>query len=129
MLQAAWFAYTELSQVLAIGPLLYFRSGWNFLDALSVTLMLIIIPFHYTRFNDGPGQALAPMIAFEIILTWFKVFFYALAFEPTGHVVHMVFQIGLAVVPWAILLFMNIVAFGVSLMVLFQYTATDDQFL
>lgn len=58
-----------------------------------------------------------------------QVFFYALAFEPTGPVVHMVFQISYAVRSWAVLLFMNIVAFGTALLVLFQYTDTDDQFL
>lgn len=38
-----------------------------------------------------------------------QVFFYALAFEPTGPVVHMIFQIIFAVRNWAILLLMNMV--------------------
>lgn len=45
----------------------------NVLDVVSITLMLVIIPFHLARFQTGPGDALAPMLAFEIVMTWFKV--------------------------------------------------------
>jgi hypothetical protein len=41
----------------------------------------------------------------------------------------MVFQISWAVSPWAVLLFMNMVSFGTSLMVLYQYTTSDPGFM
>ena len=53
-------------------------------------------------------------------MVYFKLFFYALGFESTGHLVQMVFSIGWLIKDWAVLLFFTIVAFGTSLMVLYQ---------
>ncbi len=124
---AAWFGTNETRQLIATGAHLYIKSGWNVLDMVSILLMLIIIPLYYTRTSmTGSNGVLGPLIAFEVVFTWFKTFFYALAFEPTGPVVHRVFQITYAVRAWAVLLFMNMVAFGAALMVLYQYTPSNS---
>ncbi|GFH24569.1 WD_REPEATS_REGION domain-containing protein, partial [Haematococcus lacustris] len=126
--QAAYFAWNESKQVLAIGMAMYLRSGWNVFDMLSILLVLIIMPCQLARTGTAMGSFLAPTTAFACVMTWFKLFFYALAFEPTGPVVHMVFQMAFAVIPWATLMFMNLVAFGSALIVLYQYTASDSSF-
>ncbi len=126
--QAAWFGWYEAAQLVKTGLWLYFKSGWNTLDLTSIALMLIIVPLHWARVSILASQAVGPMIAFEVLLIWFKLFFYALAFEPTGPVVHRVFQITFALRAWVVLLFMNIVAFATSLMVLSQYTLYDASF-
>mmetsp|Transcript_14469 Transcript_14469/g.31389 ORF Transcript_14469/g.31389 Transcript_14469/m.31389 type:complete len:1906 (-) Transcript_14469:1211-6928(-) len=120
-LQALWYAWVEINQIWAIGILLYLRSWWNTVDLVSITMMPVICCLHIARAAMNPGSALNPMVAIEVILVYFKIFFYALAFEPTGPVVHMVFSIAFAVKNWAVLLFLAMVAFGTSLMVLYQY--------
>lgn len=65
-IQTAWFAWMELSQIFAIGLMQYFASVWNFLDVVTITLMLIIMPFHAARVSALDGQALSAMIAFEV---------------------------------------------------------------
>ncbi len=112
-----------------MGVSLYLKSMWNLLDMISIMLMIVIVPMHIARVSMDPSTgALAPLIAFEVVFVWFKTFFYALAFEPTGPVVHRVFQITYAVRAWAILLFMNMVSFGSALMVLYQYTFASQDF-
>ncbi len=36
-------------------------------------MMIAINPMHILRASDDAGGALAPMIAFELIMNWFKV--------------------------------------------------------
>ena len=67
-LQAAFLLGTEMRQIRAIGLAMYLRSPWNVLDLLSLTLMLVIMPFHVARFSSLAGGALSPMIAFEVSL-------------------------------------------------------------
>lgn len=55
-------------QVYAIGVDMYFRSYWNTLDTLSAWLVLAICPMHIIRVSNEEGGALAPMIAFGMIL-------------------------------------------------------------
>jgi hypothetical protein len=45
----------------------------NVLDVTSIMFMLVIIPLHFARAGDKEGSVLAPLIAFEVIMTWFKV--------------------------------------------------------
>jgi len=130
ILQALWYLWVEMRQMWAIKFISYFKSGWNILDLVSILMMIIICILHLVRVGTDPvkeDRAVAPMIAFELLLNYFKVFFYALAFEPTGPVVHALFQLMFAVRNWAVLLFMNIVSFGAALQVLSQVTRTDDQ--
>ena len=196
-LQAAFLLGTELRQIRAIGLALYLRSPWNVLDLLSLSLMLVIMPFYVARYTSLAGGALSPMIAFEVsqrgqcmlrvrfhtlseegrvcgfghevryipfqlvcslasppttmcsslcfilpahlevksrrpalipvpsplascsqlIMVYFKLFFYGLGFETSGPLVQMVFTIGWLIKDWAVLLFLNMVAFGTALMV------------
>lgn len=46
------------------------------------------------------------MIAFELILVYFKTMFFGLAFEPTGPFIHMVLQIGWGIRTFVVLLAM-----------------------
>ncbi len=55
-------------------------------------------------------------------MIYFKLFFYGMGFEGTGPMVQMVFTIGWAIKGWAVLLFLVMVSFASSLMVLYQYT-------
>ena len=50
-------------------------------------------------------------------MVYFKLFFYGLGFETSGPLVQMVFTIGWLIKDWAVLLFLNMVAFGTALMV------------
>ncbi|KAF5832015.1 hypothetical protein DUNSADRAFT_12256 [Dunaliella salina] len=130
IVQALWYLWVEIRQMWAIKFISYFKSGWNTLDLVSILMMIVICVLHLVRVGTDPAKqdrAVAPMIAFELLLNYFKVFFYALAFEPTGPVVHALFQLMFAVRNWAVLLFMNIVSFGAALQVLSQVTQTDDQ--
>uniref|UniRef100_A0A7S3R5P2 Ion transport domain-containing protein n=1 Tax=Dunaliella tertiolecta TaxID=3047 RepID=A0A7S3R5P2_DUNTE len=129
-IQALWYIYMEARQMWAIQYQAYFKSAWNVLDLASTLMMVAVAILQLTRTGtlaDQQDRAVAPMIAFTLILTYFKLFFYALAFEPTGPVVHMLFQLGLAVRNWVVLMFANILAFGTALQVLAQYTSKDDQ--
>ncbi|PNW77392.1 hypothetical protein CHLRE_10g434600v5 [Chlamydomonas reinhardtii] len=130
--QTAWYAWTELSQMYAIGLSMYFKSYWNTFDTTMITLVLIIPPLHVIRLTDDAGGALAPMIAFAMILVWFKSLFYGLAFEPFGPIVNMVFQVARAIRQFCVMLFMCMCSFGVALMVLSQYsqftTGRPEQF-
>ena len=58
---------------------------------------------------------------------YIKLFFYGLAFEPLGPLIHMIFQITWAVKNWCLVLFLSIVSFGTSLMVLYQYITPTYQ--
>ncbi|MEW5316534.1 MAG: hypothetical protein WDW38_007902 [Sanguina aurantia] len=128
--QTCWYAWTELSQMYAAGLHYYLRSYWNVLDICSILLMLVINPFHVLRIGVGQRQALSPMIAFELILVYFKTMFFGLAFEPTGPFIHMVLQIGWGIRTFVVLLAMVCCCFSVALLVLYQYVspATDTQF-
>ena len=53
-------------------------------------------------------------------MIYFKLFFFAMGFEATGHLVQMIFTIGWLIKAWAVLLFAIIVAFSTSLLVLYQ---------
>ena len=56
----------EVSQLYAIGALLYLRSPWNLLDVASISLMLVIPPLHVARVSALAGQALSPIVAIEV---------------------------------------------------------------
>ena len=89
-----------------------YRSFWNVLDLVSLNLMIVIVVLHTTRTSALAGQALSPLIAFEVSVNWvwtvcvyvaltptpppfqlimvyFKLFFYAMGFESTGHLVQV----------------------------------------
>ncbi|GFR45654.1 hypothetical protein Agub_g7065 [Astrephomene gubernaculifera] len=119
--QSAWYAWTELTQVYAIGLSLYFKSYWNTFDSMMIPLVLVIPPLHVIRISDNEGGALGPLIALAMVMVWFKSLFYGLAFEPFGPIVNMVFQVSRAIRQFLLMLFMCCCAFGVSLMVLSQY--------
>ena len=52
--QAAYFFYMEIVQIVAIGLKEYLRSGWNILDIVSQIMVLIITPLHVARIQAGP---------------------------------------------------------------------------
>ncbi|KAG2498331.1 hypothetical protein HYH03_003591 [Edaphochlamys debaryana] len=129
--QTAWYAWNELVQMYAIGLSMYFKSYWNVFDSTMITLVLIIPPLHVARVSDDGGEVLGPLIAFGMLLVWFKALFYGLAFEPFGPIVNMVFMIAKAIRQFTMLLFMVCCSFGVALMVLSQYSipaGSPDQF-
>ena len=113
--QASYFFYMEIRQTIAIGLREYLKSGWNVLDVTSVVMVLIITPFHVARVQAGPGEALSPMIAFTVIMIFFKMFFYGLAFESTGYIINMVFQIAWFAKTWSVLLLLNLIQFCIAL--------------
>ncbi|KXZ51579.1 hypothetical protein GPECTOR_12g542 [Gonium pectorale] len=125
--QTAWYAWTELTQIYAIGVGMYFKSYWNTFDSCMVPLVLTIPPLHVVRVSDDEGGALGPLIAFAMIMVWFKSLFYGLAFEPFGPLINMVFQISRAIRQFLLLLFMCCCSFGVALMVLGQFVAPAVQ--
>lgn len=66
--QTCWYAWTELSQIYAIGVTMYFKSYWNAFDATMISLVLTIPPLHVVRVSDDAGEALGPLVAFGMIL-------------------------------------------------------------
>lgn len=67
-----------------------------------------------------PDRAACPTHLTAAPQVYFKLLFYGLAFESTGPVIHMVFMITMAIRSWVLLLFLSIVGFGSSLLVLYQ---------
>ena len=57
-----------MSQIYAIGFALYFKSYWNVLDTVTAALVLTICPLHVLRISIDSGGAVAPMIAFAMLL-------------------------------------------------------------
>ncbi|KAG1680624.1 hypothetical protein FOA52_015073 [Chlamydomonas sp. UWO 241] len=126
LLQTAFFAYMEVSQLIGTGLLLYFRSFWNALDLWSIALNLVIPIMHFARAGAGAGGVLSPLIAVSCLTIYMKIFFYGLAFEWTAKLVYMVTEIMWACKTWIIMLCLAMVSFGTSLMVLYQYVDPTD---
>ncbi len=57
-----------MSQIYAIGFALYFKSYWNVLDTVTAALVLTVCPLHVLRVSIEAGGAVAPMLAFSMLL-------------------------------------------------------------
>ncbi len=69
LIQASYLGFMEITQLHAIGIVLYFKSFWNVLDLLTQILMIISVTFNFTRFSDDAGGALSPIIAIQVHTT------------------------------------------------------------
>lgn len=102
---------------------LYFwvTSGWNWIELATYTILVFLLPI--SRLLPGvvlSGRGISDVVAMTMILLWWKVLFYARAFEAIGPMVIMISEIIQDITYFLILASMVLFGFGMAFYVMFR---------
>eukprot|EP01025_Chloroclados_australasicus_P022558 TRINITY_DN2318_c0_g1_i2.p1 TRINITY_DN2318_c0_g1~~TRINITY_DN2318_c0_g1_i2.p1 ORF type:complete len:1488 (+),score=161.88 TRINITY_DN2318_c0_g1_i2:119-4465(+) len=110
----------EIIQFILLNPLNWITQPWNWLDFISLSLLMIIFGLKVKE-NEN-SDWFSYLMSVECVLLWLRVMNYGIAFRGTGPTIQMIYEI-MKDIRFFVLL-MGLICFGFtnSFFVLYQYS-------